>query len=68
MADSSGHGGTGVYDTADAALAEPGPLANDAGTAVADNGAGRAGSSAPSLPVGAQPRTLEGWVNTTTGG
>jgi hypothetical protein len=68
MADSSGHGGTGVYDTADAALAEPGPLANDAGAAVADNGAGRAGSSGAALPVGAQPRTLEGWVNTTSGG
>jgi hypothetical protein len=68
MADSSGHGGTGVYDSADVTLARPGPLANDPATAVADNGTGRAGSGNPSLPVGAAPRTLEGWVNTSSGG
>jgi hypothetical protein len=68
MADSSGHGGTGIYDTADATLVRPGPLANDAATAVADNGGGRAGSTGAPLPLGAQSRTLEGWVSTTTSG
>jgi Concanavalin A-like lectin/glucanases superfamily/Fibronectin type III domain len=68
MADSSGHGATGAYDPADATLAQPGPLASDAATAVADNGDDVAGSGDPSLPVDAAPRTLEGWVNTTSGG
>ena len=68
MNDESGHGATGLYDAADVTLGQPGPLGNDPATSIADNGDDLAGRAIPSLPVGAAPRTLEGWVNTTSGG
>jgi hypothetical protein len=67
MADSSGNGVTGAY-TAQATLGKTGPLASDPASAVSDNGGGAAASGDPSLPLYNQPRTLEGWVNTTNGG
>jgi Concanavalin A-like lectin/glucanases superfamily/Fibronectin type III domain len=67
MADSSGNGVTGAY-TAQATLGKTGPLANDSASAISDNGGGAAASGDPSLPVYNEPRTLEGWVNTTSGG
>jgi large repetitive protein len=68
MADSSGHGQTGAYDSAYATLGQPGPLADDASTAVSDDGDGPVGESEPPLPLGGAPRSLEGWVNTTYNG
>jgi len=65
MADSSGHGAAGVYDAPDVTLGQPGPLASDPASAAADNDAGPAASGNPSLPLAAQPRTVEGWVATT---
>jgi hypothetical protein len=67
MADSSGNGITGTYTT-QATLGKTGPLANDSATAISDNAAGAAAAGDPALPVYNQPRTLEGWVNTTSGG
>ena len=67
MADSSGNAATGAY-TAQPALGQPGPLASDPATSVSSNANGPAAGGSPSLPLYAQPRTLEGWVNTTSGG
>jgi hypothetical protein len=67
MADSSGGGATGTY-TAAPTLGVAGPLPSDPATAISHNGNGAAASGYPSLPLYAQPRTLEGWVNTTSGG
>jgi large repetitive protein len=68
MADSSGNGATGEYSTSASTLGVAGPLGNDAATAISDNANGPAAHGAPALPLYAQPRTLEGWVNTTNGG
>jgi hypothetical protein len=67
MADSSGNGATGVY-TAQATLGQSGPLASDTATSISSNGAGPAASGDPSLPLYASSRTIEGWINTTSGG
>ena len=67
MADSSGGGATGAY-TAQSTLGQPGPLAADAATAISDNANGPAAGGNPSLPLYAQPRTLEGWIKTTSTG
>jgi hypothetical protein len=66
MADSSGHGATGSYSTPASTLGQPGPLAGDPGSALGDSGQGPAARGNPSLPLYAQPRTVEGWVNTTS--
>ncbi|HEY3732401.1 MAG TPA: LamG-like jellyroll fold domain-containing protein [Streptosporangiaceae bacterium] len=67
LADSSGNGATGAY-TAQPTLGVAGPLASDPATAISSNANGPAGSGNPSLPLFSQPRTLEGWINTTSGG
>jgi hypothetical protein len=67
LADSSGNHATGLY-TPTATLGQPGPLANDPATATSTTNAGPAATGYPALPLGAQPRTLEGWINTTAGG
>jgi hypothetical protein len=67
MADSSGHGATGIYTSA-ATLEQTGPLAGDPAASVGDNGNGPVASGTPALPWYAQPRTVEGWVNFTNGG
>jgi hypothetical protein len=66
MADSSGHGATGAYIPA-TMPGVPGPLANDPATAVSA-ASDQVGAGNPSLPLYDQPRTLEGWVNTTFAG
>jgi hypothetical protein len=69
MADSSGNGATGFYNSSAATLGQAGPLANDPSTAIEDDGDGLAAEANPStLPLYAQPRTLEGWINTTSSG
>jgi hypothetical protein len=68
MADSSGSGATGSYRAAAATLGQAGPLPNDAATSVGDNGNGPAASGYPSLPLHNGSRTLEGWINTSSGG
>jgi Concanavalin A-like lectin/glucanases superfamily/Fibronectin type III domain len=66
MADSSGHGATGSY-TSNATLGEPGPLASDPVTAIADAGCCTfAASGDASLPLYASPRSMEAWINTTS--
>jgi hypothetical protein len=67
MADSSGHAATGAY-TGQPTLGQPGPLATDSAASISSNGNGPAASGNPSLPLYSQPRTLEGWINTTSGG
>jgi hypothetical protein len=67
MADSSGNGALGAY-TAQPTLGVTGPLASDPATAIASTGNGPAASGNPSLPLYATPRTMEGWINTTTSG
>jgi hypothetical protein len=67
MADSSGHGATGVY-TSSATLGQAGPLAADASGSVLGNGAGFFGQAHPTLPLFSSPRTVETWIKTTTGG
>jgi hypothetical protein len=67
LADSSGNGATGSY-TSQPSLGQPGPLASDPATSISSNGNGPAASGHPSLPLYAQPRTVEGWINTTSGG
>jgi hypothetical protein len=66
MADSSGHGAIGSYSAPPSTLGQPGPLASDPGTALADSGQGPAARGNPALPLYAQPRTVEAWVNTTS--
>ncbi|HLX47910.1 MAG TPA: LamG-like jellyroll fold domain-containing protein [Streptosporangiaceae bacterium] len=66
MADSSGNGALGAY-TGQVTLGQGGPLGNDAATAIGSNGNGPAASGRPSLPLFAAPRTVEGWINTTSG-
>jgi hypothetical protein len=58
MADSSGHGATGAY-TPQVTLSQAGPLPSELIAAA---------RGAPSLPLAGQPRTVEGWVNTTDSG
>jgi hypothetical protein len=64
MADSSGHGATGVYNASNAQLGQAGPLVSDPATAAAGNG-GVIGQSYPKLPIYNQARTVEAWVKTT---
>ena len=67
LADSSGHGASGSY-TSQVSLGQAGPLGNDAAAGISSDANGPAGSGDPSLPLYNQPRTVEGWINTTSGG
>jgi hypothetical protein len=64
LADSSGHNANGAYSPS-ATLNQSGPLGNDPAPAISDSG-GSAGQANPSLPLYNGPRTLEGWINTTS--
>jgi hypothetical protein len=66
MADSSGHGVNGFYNTAAATLGQTGPLGNDPAAAVSDNGQTPLAQSDPSLPLYNGPRSVSAWVNTTS--
>jgi hypothetical protein len=68
MADSSGHGATGSYSTSAATLGQTGPLANDSAASTGDNGNGPLAAGHPSIPLYSSSRTVEGWINTTSGG
>lgn len=66
MADSSGGANTGQYIPSAVTLGQPGPFSDDPATSAAATWT--IGQSFPSLPLYAHPRTLEGWVKTTSGG
>src|SRR5580658_3296124 len=67
LADSSGSGATGSYNSSNASLGSPGPVTADPSTAVADLGNGSDIASAPaSLPLYNAPRTVQAWVNTSS--
>jgi hypothetical protein len=68
MADSSGNSATGSYSTSAATLGQTGPLASDSATSTGDNANGPLGSGHPSIPLYSSARTVEGWINTTSGG
>jgi hypothetical protein len=68
MADSSGHGYNGTYSSTNVTLGQPGPLPSDPTHAVIagtlSQGVGT--YPGPVLPQYNSPRTVEGWVNTTS--
>jgi hypothetical protein len=68
MADSSGHGANGVYDTGQISLGTPGAINSDPDTAVTGQGQYVGSSSSAGVPLFNEPRTVEAWINTTDGG
>ncbi|HLI23746.1 MAG TPA: LamG-like jellyroll fold domain-containing protein, partial [Acidimicrobiales bacterium] len=67
MADSSGHGATGAYFASNVALGQPAPLASDPAPSIGVNNNSIAGQAFPTtLPLYDSPRTMEGWINTTS--
>jgi hypothetical protein len=67
MADSSGHGVTGLYNAPNVTQGVAGPLVSDPATGISDNGY-EIGHSYATLPIDNRPRTVQAWVNTTNSG
>ncbi|HEY1917367.1 MAG TPA: LamG-like jellyroll fold domain-containing protein [Streptosporangiaceae bacterium] len=65
MSDSSGNAATGAYTTL-ATLGQTGPLASDPSSAIDVTSNGVAAGASATLPLYASPRTIEGWVDTTS--
>jgi hypothetical protein len=66
MADSSGHGATGSYFASNVTLGQPAALGSDPAPSVGVNGNVAAQSFPTDLPLYDSPRTMEGWINTTS--